>query len=816
MEDSNLIATLIPIDDKEWAKNAFRLDHNQSRYLSPARGIAEGPTISSREATPGTQQPDDDAGQYDSAHRIQLTFDVKPKDPTKGYTFGTNPQTCDVLLGYRGAYRISGRHFWITFNQNKRLILEDFSTYGTAVSYNGQAKDEVRNRFIWILDLKPNVGRYDVQVHIHGLSFKVELATHNTCEAEYGKKVNDFLKDLRTASPPLGGLGIYTPTADPSESLTPKRLPIYIREQNLGSGSFGGVDKVIDMSTGSVYARKDFYEPRRETEKEDWLNQISREIRIMKENPHEHIVRVIDSWEGPSPFLVMPYFPLGNLDDLDGESRVVEEETVALLFQTLKALEYLHPRGVAHRDLKPENILVESRQPFRVKLADFGLANDRSDLETRCGTRTYAAPEVYLGANYTVSVDLWSLGVIVLQYVYGLPRPVRGRRAKPQNARWMEEWGLAWCKRIVDYATDWNSDALIDLLTTGMLRMRPEERLSAGACVTKGYDLQLFAGQPLDSGSATPTPRTSKRHEIGNDDDDDNGSTTTVLGKLWDAEPGTIQDRRRPSHGDGHRSRLGRLGTTIEQCDSPVPAPADHLSCPLEAPSTCPGAHKRQRSPATGSTRRLPSSGRGKGRQSAVWLPGRSVSRSYGASDHRVGHPDESSQFRTMHDALLALLTDLLELGESASHRIDDHTNTLVGELCEHFAQLKITGVRLTQNDLSGQAIVTAVSYSRETMLARLTPSDLMSSTADLAAHLLHMVQFQSSQPRSPAMALLNDNSLQARLMAPGNRSPSGTADHVGSQITVPTAQQRGMTNSSALWDTANVSNGSKQKTSVR
>ena len=61
-----------------------------------------------------------------------------------------------------------------------------------------------------------------------------------------------------------------------------------------------------------------------------------------------------------------------------------------------------------------------------------------------------------------------------------------------------EEWGLAWCRRVVDHVNDWESEDLIDLLTTGMLRMAPEERLSASACLKKGCDLRLFDGHSLN------------------------------------------------------------------------------------------------------------------------------------------------------------------------------------------------------------------------------------------------------------------------------------------------------------------------------
>ena len=298
MEDPNLIATLIPVDKIKWAENAFRLEQNEERYLPPTQGIPEGPVISSREATPAQEQPNNDNCQYDFTHRLQLTFGKKPKDPTKGYCFGTNLEKCDVLLGQRGEHGISGLHFYITFDDifddGKHLILRDLSTNGMAVSYSGQASEEVRHHSTWILDLEKEEGKWKIEVHVRGLEFGVELASHETCKAEYDKEVMDFLEYSRTALPMVDGLGLdsYRTTAQ----LTPKQYPIYIRERNLGRGSFGQVDKIINVSTGATYARKEFYEPQwgkdkecRRQQREDWLNKVRREIRIMEENPHVSI-----------------------------------------------------------------------------------------------------------------------------------------------------------------------------------------------------------------------------------------------------------------------------------------------------------------------------------------------------------------------------------------------------------------------------------------------------------------------------------------------------------------------------------------------
>ena len=140
MEDPNLIATLIPVDPEKWTENAFRLDDNKNRYLPPARGIAESPIISSREATPADEQPANDHCKYDYTHRLQLTFGEKPKDTSKGYSFGTDPQRYNVLLGNRGAHGINGLYFYITFDitpdRKKRFILRDSLINRTAVNYS--------------------------------------------------------------------------------------------------------------------------------------------------------------------------------------------------------------------------------------------------------------------------------------------------------------------------------------------------------------------------------------------------------------------------------------------------------------------------------------------------------------------------------------------------------------------------------------------------------------------------------------------------------------------------------------------------------
>jgi len=136
----------------------------------------------------------------------------------------------------------------------------------------------------------------------------------------------------------------------------------------------------------------------------------------------------------------MEYLPLGNLESQHQITAIAVEEHMAVLYQGLQALKYLHSQQIVHRDNKPANILLMSRKPFCIKLADFGLSKDTSMLRSRCVTCLYIAPEIWSGYSYTAAVDIWSLGLVVFRYAYGLPEYGRSTVKDTFDARlWNEQ-----------------------------------------------------------------------------------------------------------------------------------------------------------------------------------------------------------------------------------------------------------------------------------------------------------------------------------------------------------------------------------------
>ena len=95
------------------------------------------------------------------------------------------------------------------------------------------------------------------------------------------------------------------------------------------------------------------------------------------------------------------------------------------------ALAAIHQAGIVHRDLTPQNLL--RMADGRVVLTDFGLATDTRDGASSVagGTVSYMAPELLRGGRSSVGSDLWALGIVMHEIVFG-EKPRWGEGTAPE------------------------------------------------------------------------------------------------------------------------------------------------------------------------------------------------------------------------------------------------------------------------------------------------------------------------------------------------------------------------------------------------
>ncbi|CAK90137.1 unnamed protein product (macronuclear) [Paramecium tetraurelia] len=103
--------------------------------------------------------------------------------------------------------------------------------------------------------------------------------------------------------------------------------------------------------------------------------------------------------------------------------RLNEEQAKKYFVQVCLAIEELHKYGVVYRDIKPENILLDL--DGYIRLSDFGLSKPNMDREETaysfCGSPEYMSPEMLMRNGHSFMVDIYCLGALLYEFIYGSP-----------------------------------------------------------------------------------------------------------------------------------------------------------------------------------------------------------------------------------------------------------------------------------------------------------------------------------------------------------------------------------------------------------
>lgn len=209
-----------------------------------------------------------------------------------------------------------------------------------------------------------------------------------------------------------------------------EKISDYNFEKDIGEGNFGKVKLGVNKKTKEQFAIKIM-------NKEKIQNQMGKafipEIEISKKFNHKNVIQVHSILEDEKNYyLIMEYCSKGELFDLISKKiRLSKEESSLFFYQLISGIEHIHSKGYAHRDLKPENLLLTRNNVL--KIIDFGLTHEYNEdisLKTKCGSPSYAAPEILKGYRYDgFKSDIWSCGIILYAMLSGF-LPFEGENNK--------------------------------------------------------------------------------------------------------------------------------------------------------------------------------------------------------------------------------------------------------------------------------------------------------------------------------------------------------------------------------------------------
>lgn len=197
----------------------------------------------------------------------------------------------------------------------------------------------------------------------------------------------------------------------------------YKNPRKIGEGAAGEVFVATNAKTGELVAIKKM------PITAENIKLLCTEIEIMKDSTHANIVGYIESFivDDNQLWVVMEYMDGGCLTDIleqfENGLKLNEEQIAFICLETLKALAYIHAKHRIHRDVKSDNVLLNTKG--EVKIADFGyaaqLTQQQQKRNTVVGTPYWMAPELIRGHDYGTRVDIWSLGIMLMELAEGEP-----------------------------------------------------------------------------------------------------------------------------------------------------------------------------------------------------------------------------------------------------------------------------------------------------------------------------------------------------------------------------------------------------------
>jgi eukaryotic-like serine/threonine-protein kinase len=245
----------------------------------------------------------------------------------------------------------------------------------------------------------------------------------------------DAAVEIDLLSPHAGRRGTFRRVSDLKEQLQTTLSGAYTLERELGGGGMSRVFVADEVRLGRKVVVK-VLSP--ELAAGISAERFEREIRMAASLQQANIVPVLATGDTNGlPYYTMPFVEGESLRHrLSTQPPLSISDTLRILGDVARALQYAHERGIVHRDIKPDNVLLSGGTAV---VTDFGIAKalsaSRTDsggatltqLGTSIGTPAYMAPEQAAGdPDVDHRVDIYAFGCMAFELLAGRS-PFHGR-----------------------------------------------------------------------------------------------------------------------------------------------------------------------------------------------------------------------------------------------------------------------------------------------------------------------------------------------------------------------------------------------------
>ena len=201
----------------------------------------------------------------------------------------------------------------------------------------------------------------------------------------------------------------------------------YEIEKELGKGAMGVVYLGIDPKINRTVAIKTMAlsQEFEADELADVTARFFREAETAGRLNHPNIVTIFDAGEEHDlAYIAMEFIEGHDLARYTKKGQLMPPKmALGVIAQCADALHFAHRQNVVHRDIKPANIMYAPKTRD-LKVTDFGIARITDSSKTKTGmvlgTPSYMSPEQLAGKKVDGRSDLFSLGVMMYQFLTGI------------------------------------------------------------------------------------------------------------------------------------------------------------------------------------------------------------------------------------------------------------------------------------------------------------------------------------------------------------------------------------------------------------